>query len=219
MAVSSMTRSSLLVLTCVCFFTLFPPLILGDGANVVTDTNRTILLTTLAVAIANIILYPTTLAKNATSRPIRPLLTQVLDGLFIALISIPFLYFNFVCFGAPLLEKLDVTLSACVYVSCLAYMPIGILCGIDQEGIMKLLLHQAWRDDKEALAYTAFIGTHFGMWVGAIAVPLDWDRPWQPWPISSCIACTCVYASSALGWGVLSMTKWSPVHTHKAKSG
>ena len=22
-----------------------------------------------------------------------------------------------------------------------------------------------------------------GVWLGAIVIPLDWDRPWQAWPI------------------------------------
>jgi len=28
-------------------------------------------------------------------------------------------------------------------------------------------------------------GALLGAWIGAFAVPLDWDRPWQPFPISS----------------------------------
>ena len=26
--------------------------------------------------------------------------------------------------------------------------------------------------------------TVVGAWVGAFPIPLDWDRPWQRWPIS-----------------------------------
>ena len=29
-------------------------------------------------------------------------------------------------------------------------------------------------------AITSVIGT----WIGAIPIPLDWDKPWQQWPIS-----------------------------------
>jgi len=34
-------------------------------------------------------------------------------------------------------------------------------------------------------------GAAFGAWLGAIPIPLDWDRPWQAWPI------TCLLATSA----------------------
>ncbi len=29
-----------------------------------------------------------------------------------------------------------------------------------------------------------------GSWLGAIAAPLDWDEPWQPWPVPSSVLCT-----------------------------
>ncbi|XP_035228453.1 phosphatidylinositol-glycan biosynthesis class F protein-like isoform X2 [Stegodyphus dumicola] len=31
------------------------------------------------------------------------------------------------------------------------------------------------------------ICTIVGAWLGAIPIPLDWDRPWQTWPITCCI--------------------------------
>ncbi|KAF1331722.1 Phosphatidylinositol-glycan biosynthesis class f protein, partial [Globisporangium splendens] len=40
------------------------------------------------------------------------------------------------------------------------------------------------------LASTA-IGAALGAYVGALPIPLDWDRPWQQWPL------TCVYGSLA----------------------
>ena len=29
-----------------------------------------------------------------------------------------------------------------------------------------------------------FCGAVFGAWIGALPIPLDWDRPWQAWPVS-----------------------------------
>lgn len=37
-----------------------------------------------------------------------------------------------------------------------------------------------------------------GAWVGAWAVPLDWDRPWQPWPISSSYGALAAYCAGML---------------------
>lgn len=31
------------------------------------------------------------------------------------------------------------------------------------------------------------MGTILGGWFGAFPIPLDWDRPWQVWPISCTI--------------------------------
>ena len=30
----------------------------------------------------------------------------------------------------------------------------------------------------------ATVGTALGAWLGAIPIPLDWDREWQKWPIT-----------------------------------
>jgi GPI ethanolamine phosphate transferase 2/3 subunit F len=28
------------------------------------------------------------------------------------------------------------------------------------------------------------IGTVLGAWIGAVPIPLDWDREWQKWPVT-----------------------------------
>lgn len=30
----------------------------------------------------------------------------------------------------------------------------------------------------------ASVGTALGAWLGAVPIPLDWDRDWQKWPIT-----------------------------------
>ncbi|CAG8603084.1 22137_t:CDS:2, partial [Dentiscutata erythropus] len=35
----------------------------------------------------------------------------------------------------------------------------------------------------EKLIYYTTVSTVIGAWLGAIVIPLDWDRPWQMWPI------------------------------------
>lgn len=40
---------------------------------------------------------------------------------------------------------------------------------------------------------TTFFSPLVGAWLGAFAVPLDWDRAWQPWPISSAYAAFATY--------------------------
>ena len=41
----------------------------------------------------------------------------------------------------------------------------------------------------------AAVGTLFGCWLGAIPIPLDWDRDWQKWPVT---VCTGAY----MGWTI-----------------
>lgn len=44
-----------------------------------------------------------------------------------------------------------------------------------------LLRYQSSAEDLSAIPALA---TVLGAWIGAIPIPLDWDRPWQVWPIS-----------------------------------
>ena len=42
----------------------------------------------------------------------------------------------------------------------------------------------------------AAIGVFLGAWIGAVPIPLDWDRDWQKWPVT---VVTGGYAGWALG--------------------
>ena len=33
----------------------------------------------------------------------------------------------------------------------------------------------------------ATVGTALGAWLGAVPIPLDWDRDWQRWPVTICV--------------------------------
>lgn len=45
----------------------------------------------------------------------------------------------------------------------------------------------------------ASVGTALGAWLGAIPIPLDWDREWQKWPVTIVAG---MYAGAVMG-GVL----------------
>lgn len=32
--------------------------------------------------------------------------------------------------------------------------------------------------------FAAAVGTMIGAWCGAVPIPLDWDQPWQQWPLT-----------------------------------
>jgi hypothetical protein len=36
----------------------------------------------------------------------------------------------------------------------------------------------------EVAAYIQTVSILIGAWLGAIVIPLDWERPWQQWPVS-----------------------------------
>jgi len=49
-------------------------------------------------------------------------------------------------------------------------------------------------------------GALIGLWLGAIPIPLDWDRPWQQWPIT-CVVGTLMGHALGLICHVLATVK------------
>lgn len=39
------------------------------------------------------------------------------------------------------------------------------------------------------------MGAVVGAWLGAVPIPLDWDRAWQAWPVT-------IVTGGYIGWGV-----------------
>lgn len=40
------------------------------------------------------------------------------------------------------------------------------------------------------------LGACAGAWVGAVPIPLDWDREWQKWPVTVLVGC---YGGAVVG--------------------
>jgi phosphatidylinositol glycan class F len=48
---------------------------------------------------------------------------------------------------------------------------------------------QTWREVVSLLlpgdeVFGGLVGTCVGAWLGAVPIPLDWDREWQKWPVT-----------------------------------
>lgn len=109
-----------------------------------------------------------------------------------SLVVAPLLTATLVLFGAPLTTHHAHTLLAGAHISFLATLPLVYAHGVEGS---------SWRDIVALLRpvdeiYGAMIGTVVGAWLGAIPIPLDWDREWQKWPVT---IVTGAYAGYAVG--------------------
>ncbi|KAF2705739.1 hypothetical protein K504DRAFT_459832 [Pleomassaria siparia CBS 279.74] len=97
-----------------------------------------------------------------------------------------------VLFGAPMTTHHWETLLCAGHMSLLATLPLVYVRGVEgqtwQEAVALLLPV----DD----VYGGMIGTFVGAWLGAVPVPLDWDRAWQRWPVT---IVTGAYVGYAIG--------------------
>ncbi|KAF2468922.1 uncharacterized protein BDR25DRAFT_344134 [Lindgomyces ingoldianus] len=96
------------------------------------------------------------------------------------LAATPLLMLTLIFFGAPITTHHAHTLLCAAHISLLATLPLIYVHGVDGE---------RWREIVACLlpideVYGCLIGTVLGAWLGAVPIPLDWDREWQKWPVT-----------------------------------
>jgi len=96
----------------------------------------------------------------------------------------------FVLFGAPLSIASTKTALLSSHISALTFVPMSCVVGFRGEAWSRLLSRGVPLSHGELVAYIPAAGALIGVWVGAFPIPLDWDRPWQAWPITCAVGGT-----------------------------
>jgi len=113
------------------------------------------------------------------------ILKMISDATMATCFSTILVYLTAVLLGAPFASKTLSTLYLALFTSILAITPAGYCLGLS--GLMHLLTTLNGVRNMNAMeSYLAapLLGSLIGCWLGAIPIPLDWDRPWQNWPIT-----------------------------------
>ncbi|KJY01193.1 gpi-anchor biosynthesis protein (pig-f) [Zymoseptoria brevis] len=107
-------------------------------------------------------------------------------------LSAPVLYIAAILFGAPLISHHLHTLLLAVHLALLTTPPLFYVHGLHAPTWLALASLQQPLDETYGMALGAVVGA----WVGAVPIPLDWDREWQKWPVT--IICG-MYGGAVLG--------------------
>lgn len=108
-----------------------------------------------------------------------------------------------ILFGASILEQSEETFCWALLMSLLVVLPACSLLGAQMELVPRIFF-SAWSDaTPEAYFQCSIVFTLIGAWLGAFPIPLDWDRPWQVWPIPCAIGAIVGYI---VGLGVSTVT-------------
>ncbi|KAG8982602.1 hypothetical protein FRB94_013282 [Tulasnella sp. JGI-2019a] len=111
------------------------------------------------------------------------------------IVAIPAFYFSLVLFGAPLTSHCVQTLLLSILLSSFViYTPVYSLgvpswsattspAMLDRLNYVRLFSEVSTRSHLDRALVYPVLGTLVGCWLGAIPLPLDWDRPWQAWPL------------------------------------
>lgn len=116
----------------------------------------------------------------------------VFFALLLSLFSVPVLTAIQILFGAPVTSHLLHTLLSSAHIALLAIFPLIYVHGADSKKWREIVSFYSPIDEVFGGAAGAFLGA----WVGAVPIPLDWDREWQKWPVT---IITGAYLGYALG--------------------
>ncbi|GAA5835059.1 hypothetical protein JCM9279_007185 [Rhodotorula babjevae] len=107
-----------------------------------------------------------------------------------------------VLLGAPLYTNLPSTYLFSLLVSILAILPLAIALPLSDTSARFVWLRLASTftpaDDLELALFAPALGTLAGAWLGAVPIPLDWDRPWQQWPTTPVLGALAGHALGSL---------------------
>ncbi|KAI6115322.1 GPI biosynthesis protein family Pig-F-domain-containing protein [Pisolithus croceorrhizus] len=124
-----------------------------------------------------------------------------------------------VLFGAPLLSHLLQTgLLASTVAILTAFVP-ALVFGypslasdtpalVNRLNWIRLFAELSPRNPVERIVVYPAVGTVVGAWFGAFPIPLDWDRPWQAWPLTPLYGSLAGYIIASLAALAVNSLKW-----------
>ncbi|CZR53100.1 related to GPI-anchor biosynthesis protein PIG-F [Phialocephala subalpina] len=128
--------------------------------------------------------------KGGESQVGRKAFTAILSLLLTLFTTLP-LFTLQILFGAPLTTHLPHTLLSSAHLALLSLFPLFYVHGTSASKWREIISIYSPIDE----VFGGSVGAFIGAWLGAVPIPLDWDREWQAWPIT-------VVTGAYLGYGV-----------------
>lgn len=137
--------------------------------------------------------------------------------------GVGFYYVVSVIFGAYYCAAFERTLAFALWMSSMTAFPLGRLYGLDFNKWYQTVIR---RDDHgnsdEAHLICGIYSLWFGAWASCVVIPLDWDRPWQKWPVPNAIGVLIMCLTTSAGFWIKGCVKckgWCPASsTSKAST-
>lgn len=124
--------------------------------------------------------------KRRPKRPIKKIeVKQIFERCSIFFAICGAFYFSAVIFGAPVLSQYYETFFFSLLMTILTSLPC--LLHLDLEHVPTLFLSIFEGTCLHPYYFWNIRLTILGSWLGAVVIPLDWNRPYQKWPVSCCI--------------------------------
>ncbi|XP_056153528.1 phosphatidylinositol-glycan biosynthesis class F protein [Lampris incognitus] len=135
-------------------------------------------------------------------------LSRMVRSCLYLLLSCLFFHSVVVLYGAPLIESALETFSLAVLLTSLTTLRCLCVLGPNVQAWIRVFSRHGAMSVWDTSLQITVVCTVVGAWVGALPIPLDWDRPWQVWPISCSLG-------SVIGFltGLVAAPTW--IHYHR----
>ncbi|KAM3958523.1 phosphatidylinositol glycan anchor biosynthesis class F [Aphomia sociella] len=117
------------------------------------------------------------------NKPNKNRVGDIVKSFLFLLVTLFSFFVGIMLFGAPVLDCHEETLMLSALMALLTVFPLIAHSGV--EASMQLLfgVKNYGRDTITEMLVNNSIMTVSGAWLGAVVIPLDWNTPWQQWPI------------------------------------
>lgn len=122
-------------------------------------------------------------------------MNNAISGAIVTVLSIVLFHVIAVLYGAPLTESFSETFHLATLLAATTVMPCLTIIGADAAALVRVFAHNKPELGLECCVWITTSSSIVGAWFGAFPIPLDWDRPWQAWPVSCIIG-------TLLGYGM-----------------
>ncbi|XP_044864874.1 phosphatidylinositol-glycan biosynthesis class F protein [Mauremys mutica] len=178
--------------------TIVPPLFL-ENFSVLGTHLIWLCICSICVTTVNIILY-IILKPNPSSKRISfaHKVTKFLKCCVFFFISCILFHGIIVLYGAPLIESVLETFLFAVLLSTFTTLHCLCMLGPNFQAWIRVFSKNGamsiWDNSLQITTMCSIVGA----WFGAFPIPLDWDRPWQIWPISCSLGATFGYVAGLI---------------------
>ncbi|ODV80619.1 PIG-F-domain-containing protein, partial [Suhomyces tanzawaensis NRRL Y-17324] len=157
----------------------------GMVAYGLTSDIRTVLLKGLFTLVPLQVLYDLVLLNAIGTPKLTNVPLLVASALLITVVlSVP-VFVVLLVFGAPLASHLPETMLLSLHLAVLVFNPLLVVFKIDLHAFTAIFkVTQVYRLIFSNLVLASSFMAIVGTWMGVIPIPLDWDRPWQQWPVT-----------------------------------
>lgn len=173
-------------------FATFAPSLFLDDFSIIGTHLLWLCICSATVAAASIIVH-SLLETNAVPNKKNSFshkLSKTMKSCLLFLTSCLMFHGIIVLYGAPLLVSFKETFLFAVLLSTFTTFRCLCVRGPNVQAWIRVFSKNGALSIWDTSLQITTISTLFGAWLGAFPIPLDWDKPWQVWPISCTLGAT-----------------------------